>query len=300
MDKLKAMQVFVKVVDKQSLTVAARDSNLSVSMVSNYLKYLEEDLGTTLVVRTTRKLSITDFGTYYYGICQSVLAMMKESADVASNFTGNLEGTLQLTAPRTFGIVALLPRLSEFYARHPGIRIDVSLSDDIVDMSTTRYDAAIRLGPLSDSNLVARPLRPYAVVLCASPTYLAGNAPPSTPAELTNHVCVATYFDHKTVWNRLQSTWEFLDAAGVAHTVDVPFKMQVNDAHGACAMVLKGAGIALMPEILARPWLDNGQLVRLLPEYRFADREMHLVYRKMDFMPSRLKELIRFVLDEFA
>ncbi|MEO5932573.1 MAG: LysR family transcriptional regulator [Duganella sp.] len=300
MDKLKAMQVFVKVVDKLSLTVAARDANLSVSMVSNYLKYLEEDLGTALVVRTTRKLSITDFGTYYYGICQSVLAMMKESADVASNFTGNLEGTLQLTAPRTFGIAAFLPRLSEFYARHPGIRIDVTLGDDIVDMTTTRYDAAIRLGPLSDSNLVARPLRPYAVVLCASPAYLAGNAPPSTPAGLAEHLCVATYFDHKTVWNRLQSTWEFLDAAGGAHTVDVPFKMQVNDAHGACAMVLKGTGIALIPEILAKPWLDSGQLVRLLPNYRLADREMHLVYRKMDFMPSRLKEFIRFILDEFA
>ena len=300
MDKLKAMQVFVKVVDKQSLTVAARDSHLSVSMVSNYLNYLEEDLGTALLVRTTRKLSITDFGTYYYGICQSVLAMMKESADVASNFTGNLEGTLQLTAPRTFGIATLLPRLGEFYARHPGIRIDVTLGDDIVDMTTTRYDAAIRLGPLSDSNLVARPLRPYAVVLCASPAYLAGNAPPSTPAGLVDHLCVATYFDHKTVWNRLQSTWELLDASGAAHSVDVPFKMQVNDAHGACAMVLKGAGIALIPEILARPWLDSGQLVRLLPDYRLADREMHLVYRKMDFMPSRLKEFIRFILDEFA
>lgn len=300
MDKLKAMQVFVKVVDKQSLTVAARSANLSVSMVSNYLKYLEEDLGTALVVRTTRKLSITDFGTYYYGICLSVLAMMKESADVASNFTGNLEGTLQLTAPRTFGIVALLPRLGEFYARHPGIRIDVSLSDDIVDMTRTGYDAAIRLGPLSDSNLVARPLRPYAVVLCASPAYLASHGTPSTPAGLANHLCVATYFDHKTVWNRLQTTWEFLDASGAATTVDVPFKMQVNDAQGVCAMVLKGTGIALLPEILATPWLDSGQLVRLLPEYRFADREMHLVYRKMDLMPSRLKEFIRFILDEFA
>lgn len=300
MDKLKAMQVFVKVVDKQSLTVAAQSSNLSVSMVSNYLKYLEEDLGTALVVRTTRKLSITDFGTYYYGICLSVLGLMKESADLASNFTGNLEGTLQLAAPRTFGIVAFLPRLGEFYARHPGIRIDVSLSDDIVDMTRTGYDAAIRLGPLSDSNLVARPLRPYAVVLCASPAYLDSNAPPSTPGELANHLCVATYFDHKTVWNRLQSTWEFLDASGIAHTVDVPFKMQVNDAHGVCAMVLKGTGIALIPEILAAPLLDSGQLVRLLPDYRLADREMHLVYRKMEFMPSRLKEFILFILDEFA
>ena len=300
MDKLKAMQVFVKVVDKKSLTVAAQSSNLSVSMVSNYLKYLEEDLGTALVIRTTRKLSITNFGSYYYGICLSVLGMIKESGEVASNFTDNLEGTLQLTAPRTFGIVAFLPRLSEFYARHPRIRIDVSLSDDIVDMTKTDYDAAIRLGPLSDSNLVARPLRPYSVVLCASPAYLAVNAPPSTPDDLANHLCVATYFDHKTVWNRLQSTWEFIGASGVAHKVNVPFKMQVNDAHGVCAMVLKGTGIAVVPEILAAPWLENGQLVRLLPEYSLPNREMHLVYRKMDFMPSKLKEFINFILNEFS
>ncbi|NVD72893.1 LysR family transcriptional regulator [Duganella sp. BJB488] len=300
MDKLKAMQIFVKVVDKKSLTVAAQNSNLSVSMVSNYLKYLEEDLGTALVARTTRNLSITDFGTYYYGVCQNVLAMIRESGEVASNFSVNPEGTLNLTAPRTFGVAALLPRLGEFYAQYPKIRVDVSISDDIVDMTTTDYDAAIRLGPLSDSNLVARPLRPYSVVLCTSPDYLAGHPPPSTPGDLARHPCIATYFDHKTVWNRLQTTWEFIGGDGAIHKVDVPFKMQVNDAQGACALVLKGAGIALIPELLAQPWLQSGQLVRLLPDYRVPDRAMHLVYRKMDHMPSTLKALVKFLLDEFS
>jgi len=300
MDKLKAMQIFVKVVDKKSLTVAAQNSNLSVSMVSNYLKYLEDDLGTALVARTTRNLSITDFGTYYYGVCQNVLAMIRESGEVASNFTVNPEGTLNLAAPRTFGVAALLPRLGEFYAQYPKIRVDVSISDDIVDMTTTDYDAAIRLGPLSDSNLVARPLRPYSVVLCASPDYLAGHPPPSSPEDLARHPCIATYFDHKTVWNRLQTTWEFIGGGDVIHKVNVPFKMQVNDAQGACALVLKGAGIALIPELLAQPWLQNGQLVRLLPEYRVPDRAMHLVYRKVDHMPSTLKALVKFLLDEFS
>ncbi|MQA41593.1 LysR family transcriptional regulator [Rugamonas aquatica] len=300
MDKLKAMQVFVRVVDKQSLTVAAQNSNLSVAMVSNYLKYLEDELGTALVVRTTRTLSVTEFGTYYYGICLNVLAMVRESGEVAANFTGNPEGTLNLAAPRTFGVVALLPRLNAFYAQHPRIRIDVSLSDDIVDMNNTDYDAAIRLGPLPDSNLVARPLRPYGLVLCASPDYLAANPPPSTPDDLAQHQCIATYFDHKTVWNRLQTTWAFIGADDATHQVNVPFKMQVNDAQGVCALVLQGAGIAVLPEILARPWLQSGQLLRLLPEYRLPDRAMHLVYRKMDSMPSKLKAFITFLLDEFA
>ncbi|MYM86193.1 LysR family transcriptional regulator [Rugamonas sp. FT82W] len=300
MDKLKAMQIFVKVVDKKSLTAAAQSSHLSVSMVGNYLKYLEDDLGTALVVRTTRNLSITDFGTYYYGVCLKVLAMVEESGAVASGFSGNPEGTLRLAAPRSFGVVALLPRLGEFYAQHPRIRVDVAVGDDIVDMTTADYDAAIRLGPLSDSNLVARPLRPYSVVLCASPDYLAGHPPPSTPEDLLQHQCIATYFDHKTVWNRLQTTWEFIGDGDVIHRVNVPFKMQVNDAQGVCALVLKGTGIALIPEILAQPWLQNGQLVRLLPDHRLPDRAMHLVYRKMDHMPSTLKALIKFLLDEFS
>lgn len=300
MDKLKAMQIFVKVVDKKSLTGAAQNSNLSVSMVSNYLKYLEDDLGTALVVRTTRRLSITHFGSYYYGVCLNVLAMIRASGELASNFTDNPEGTLNLTAPRTFGIVALLPRLNQFYAKHPRIRVDVAISDDLVDMGKSDYDAAIRLGPLPDSNLVARPLRPYSVVLCASPAYLAAHAPPSTPQELAGHQCIATYFDHKTVWNRLQTTWEFIDAADAVHQVNVPFKMQVNDAQGVCALTLEGTGIAVIPEILARPWLQNGRLVHLLPAYRLPDRAMHLVYRKMEFMPSTLKAFIAFMLDEFA
>ena len=300
MDKLKAMQVFVNVVDKKSLTVAAQASKLSVAMVSNYLKYLEDDLGTALVVRTTRTLSMTDFGTYYYRVCQTILGMIRESGAAASDFSDNLEGTLRLAAPRTFGVIALLPRLGDFYAQHPKIRIDVSVSDDIVDMHRTEYDAAIRLGPLSDSNLVARPLRPYAVVLCAAPTYLAHNTAPSTPDDLGEHACIATYFDHKTVWNRLQSVWEFIDADGGIHKVNVPFKMQVNDAQGACTMVLNGTGIAVIPELLARPLLESGQLVRLLPGFSLPDRELHLVYRKMDFMPSKLTVFIQFILAEFS
>lgn len=300
MDKLKAMQVFVHVVDKKSLTVAARSAKLSVAMVSNYLKFLEEELGTALVARTTRTLTVTDFGTYYYGVCQTILEIVRESGEAASDLSENLEGTLRLSAPRTFGIAALLPRLGEFYSKHPRIRIDVSLSDDIVDMNRTDYDAAIRLGPLSDSNLVARPLRPYPVVLCAAPAYLSIHPSPLTPDDLSGHACIATYFDHRTVWNRLQSTWEFIGATGDSHQVTVPFRMQVNDAQGACAMVLQALGIAVIPEVLAMPLIESGQLVRLLPDYRLRDRELHLVYRKMDFMPSKLKVFIQFILDEFS
>jgi DNA-binding transcriptional LysR family regulator len=300
MDKLKAMQVFVNVVDKKSLTGAAQLSKLSVAMVGNYLRYLEDDLGTALVVRTTRTLSMTDFGTYYYGVCQTILGMVRESGEAASDFSDNLEGMLRLAAPRTFGVAALLPRLGEFYAKHPKIRIDVSVSDDIVDMHRTEYDAAIRLGPLLDSNLVARPLRPYAVVLCAAPGYLAHHPALLTPDDLIQHVCIATYFDHKTVWNRLQSAWEFVNATGDTHKVNVPFKMQVNDAQGACALVAKGTGIAVLPELLAAPLFEAGQLVRLLPEFSLPDRELHLVYRKMAFMPSKLKVVIEFILSEFS
>ena len=300
MDKFKAMQVFVSVVDRKSLTDAALANKLSVSMVGNYLKFLEEDLGTALVVRTTRKLSVTDFGAYYYGVCRDVLAMVRESGELASNFTDAVEGTLRLSAPRTFGIAALLPRLGQFHARHPKLRIDVSLGDDLVDLASADYDAAIRLGPMADSTLVARPLRPYGLALCASPAYLAQHPPPATPAGLADHLCVATHFDHRTVWNRLQTTWEFVDAAGHAHAVRVPSMMQVNDAQGVCAMVLGGAGIAVLPELLAAPLLENGRLVRLLPEHRLPDRQLQLVYRKMAFMPLKLRELINFVLAEFS
>lgn len=301
MDKLKAMQVFVQVVDSASLTKAAHKLNVSVAMVSNYLKFLEGDLGAVLLLRTTRRISITDYGAYYYKTCRNVFDLMRESEEVASHFIENPEGVLNVSLPRSFGIFGFLPALNKFYQAHPKIRVDVSISDALVDFSENRFDAAVRLGALSDSSLVARPLRPYKLILCAAPGYLDRRGAPSTPQELILHDCIATYFDgHKTAWNTLQNTWEFLSDDAEFIKVSVPAKMQVNDAQGVCIMVLSGQGIALLPEVVVSGYLATGQLVALLPGYQIPSRPMHLVYRKSSHMPFKLKAFIGFLMEEFS
>lgn len=301
MDKLKAMQVFVQIVDSASLTKAAQKLNLSVGMVSNYLKYIETELGAVLLVRTTRRISITDYGAYYYKTCRNVFDLLRESAEVASNVIQNPEGVLNISMPRSFGIFGFLPALNKFYQAHPKIRVDVSISDSLVDFSENRFDAAVRLGALSDSSLVARPLRPYKLTLCAAPAYLARKGEPATPQDLIGHDCIATYFDeHKTAWNTLQNTWEFLGDDGEFMKVSVPARMQVNDAQGVCIMVLSGQGIALLPEVIVSAHLAEGRLVELLPTYQIPPRPMNLVYRKNSHMPFKLKAFIGFLMEEFS
>jgi len=301
MDKLKAMNVFVQVVDCASLTKAAQKLNISVAMVSNYLKFIETELGAALLLRTTRRISITDYGAYYYQTCRNVFDLLRESEELASHVIENPEGVLNISMPRSFGIFSFLPTLNKFYQSHPKIRVDVSISDALVDFSENRFDASVRLGTLSDSSLVARPLRPYKLVLCASPAYLAKNGRPTTPQDLIAHDCIATYFDeHKTAWNTLQNTWEFQNEDAEFVKVSVPAKMQINDAQGVCIMVLSGQGIALLPEVIVTTYISEGNLIELLPGYHVPARPMHLVYRKSSHMPFKLKAFIGFMIDEFG
>ncbi|MCU1717258.1 LysR family transcriptional regulator [Pseudomonas sp. 5P_3.1_Bac2] len=301
MDKLRALQVFVQVVDSASLTRAAQKLNMSVAMVSNYIKYLEGELGAVLLLRTTRKISITDFGACYYKTCRNIFDLLRESEEAASHVVENPEGVLNISMPRTFGIFAFLPLLDKFYQALPKIRVDVSISDELVDFSDNRFDAAVRLGALTDSCLVARPLRPYKLVLCAAPAYLEKNGVPEKPEDLVIHECIATYFDeHKTTWNSLQNTWEFLRIDAEFTKVSVPARMQVNDAQGVCIMVLSGYGIALLPELMVSDHLADGRLVELLPGYQVPSRAMHLVYRKSSHMPFKLKAFIGFIMEEFS
>ncbi|MNF78803.1 HTH-type transcriptional regulator DmlR [compost metagenome] len=226
---------------------------------------------------------------------------MRESEDVASNVVSNPEGVLNISMPRTFGIFGFLPALYKFYQVHPKIRVDVSISDELVDFSESRFDAAVRLGSLSDSSLVARSLTPYNLVLCTTPEYVARKGEPNTPHDLIVHDCIATYFDdHKTAWNTLQNTWEFINDDAEYIKVAVPAKMQVNDAQGVCVMILNGQGIALLPRIMVNPYLADGRLITLLPNYQIPSRPMHLVYRKNSHMPFKLKAFIAFLMEEFG
>lgn len=301
MDKLKAMQAFVQVVDNASLTKAAHKLKVSVAMVSNYLKFLEDEVDAVLLIRTTRSLSITEYGAYYYKVCQSVFDLLRESEEIASQLIEYPEGVLNISLPRSFGIFSFLPVLDKFYQAHPKIRVDVSISDALVDFSENRFDAVVRLGELSDSSLVARPLQPYKLILCAAPKYLTKKGTPNVPKSLTLHDCIATYFDgHKTAWNFLQNTWGFLSDDDEFIQVSVPAKMQINDAQGVCIMVLNGQGIALLPEVMVRNYLEEGRLVALLPGYHIPPRSMHLLYRKNAHMPFKLKVFIRFLMDEFG
>src|SRR5471032_1008192 len=190
MDKLRSMEIFVAVVDAGSFTAAAQAFEISPVMVGKHVGQLEERLGARLLTRTTRRQSLTEIGRQYVEQCRAILAQIQAAESGAEAMHGSVRGRLKITAPVSFGSEWLGPAMTEYLARHPDVGLDLALNDRVVDIVEEGYDAAIRIGKLEDSGLVARALFPYAMVICASPAYLKRRGKPRTPADLVHHECL--------------------------------------------------------------------------------------------------------------
>ena len=173
MDIFRAMSVFVRVADAGSLSAAAGPCGMSATMVGNYLQDLESRLGTRLINRTTRRQSLTEFGKTYYERCVEILGLVDDTEALALERQATPRGRLRITASATFGTERLMPALADYAARYPAVDLDVVLTDTLVDLIEDNFEAAIRIGMLQDSSLIARPLAAYKLMVCAAPAYLA-------------------------------------------------------------------------------------------------------------------------------
>lgn len=208
MDLFQAMSVYVKVVETGSMTAAAQVCGLSTTMVGNHLRALEQRLGVSLLKRTTRKQSLTEFGGLYYQRCLEVLGLVANSEQLAEQVHREApQGLLRITAPPAFGAERLAPALSEFSRRYPLIQLYVVLSNQTMDLIDSGFDVAIRLGELQPSSLIARPLQDYTMTLCASPDYLARRGTPQQPMDLQNHDCLAFAYPSTDDWRNADKLW---------------------------------------------------------------------------------------------
>ncbi len=176
------------------LSAAAKAAGISSTMVGNHLQSLEARLGMRLLNRTTRRQSLTDFGRAYYERCQDILRVVAEAdAEVLANHIVP-RGILRVTAPVSFGAETLMPVIGDYTARYPEVALDIALCDRGVDLIEEGFEAAIRIGDLPDSGLIARALRPYQMMICASPSYLAKHGAPQCPQDLAGHDCMASHY----------------------------------------------------------------------------------------------------------
>lgn len=292
MDKLQAMQLFVRVVDSGSYTAAADQMEISRALASKLVQGLEDQLGVRLLHRTTRKLSLTEAGENYYQRISEILAELNLAEAAAAEMQAEPRGRLRVAAPMSFAIHHLGAAVAEFNRRYPRIELDLNLNDRQVDLVEEGFDLAIRIARLADSSLIARRITPCRLVLVASPEYLARNAPITEPEQIATH-----NFINYTLLPRFEL---FLVRDHERRTVPVDGNFRVNNGDVIAEACAAGLGISMAPTFLAWKLLREGRLVRVLPEWSIPDIGINAVYPAGRAVPAKTRSLIDFLVERFG
>jgi len=292
MDRLQSMRVFSKVVELGSFARAAQQLEMSNAVVTRYVADLESHLGTRLLNRTTRSLSLTDAGESYLQRCQQILADLDEAESVVTARSQSLAGTLRLVTPVMFGLHLLPDLMARFQRQYPDVVFDVLLSDRNVDIVEEGRDMAVMLSDLGlGSHLVARPLVSAEIVLCASPGYVRAHPPVRHPRELSHHSCIAMRPSTQ------ETEWTLSGPEGEI-TVPIRASLLCSNAELAHQAVLADMGVAMLGWYVARPQIEAGRLVHVLPQYQLPRRDVSLVYPSRKFLPTKVRAFLDFLLEE--
>ena len=291
--------VFVRVVETGSLTAAGFACDLSPTMVGNHLQALEDRLGTRLIHRTTRKQQISAFGQAYYERCVEILGLVSDTERLALDHLGTPRGRLRITAPVIFSNECLVPAIADYCQRYPEVQLDVVATDGLSDLIEDGFEAAIRIGTPGNPDLVARPLRAYRLVLCASSAYLDASGVPATPEDLRAHQCLTYAYPLRSEMHAAQPEWTL---SGTNGTVSVPVRgrLRIDNSEALRRALLAGMGIAMLPGILVDADIEAGRLIEVLPDYAAPMRQINLLYLRDRQMSPKLRSFVEFVVERFG
>lgn len=294
MDRFDALTLFTAVVDAGSLTAAAKRLDRTKSAVSRQLAALEAHLGARLLHRSTRRMALTEAGREFYERAQRILADLQEAELALADDQTALRGRLRMAAPLSFGVQHLLPAVDEFLQQHPELVLDLDLDDRRINLLEEGFDLALRIGALDDSSLVARPLVPVRLQLCASPTYLQRHGTPKTPADLGFHAGLV----YGNVPEAQQ--WRFTDPQGKLHAIKVPARLRANSGDALLRAALDGLGLVVLPTFITWRALAAGELRPLLPDFQAPGTQASLVYPSRHRVPLRVRRLLEFLQQYFS
>lgn len=289
MDKLRCMEVFVAVVECGSFNRASEQFDISPVMVGKHIRQLEQHLGARLLQRSTRRQSLTDAGVTFYAHCRTLLADIHRAELAVDSLQAAPQGTLRISAPVTLGSCVVAPLLADYLRQQPQVNAELVLSDARVDLIKERFDLAVRIGEAGSDELVARPLGPYRMVICAAPAYLARYGTPQTLGDLANHQCL-----RHMAWNK-NTAWHLSGAEPdggwplLSHFVS-------NDGNALRQAALRGGGLILQPRVLLADDIAAGRLVPLLTDYAPPARLVHLVYLPDTQSRPKLNSFVAFLL----
>lgn len=293
MGQLEDMAMFVRIVEAGSITKAADQLNIAKSAVSRRLKELESRLESQLISRTTRQSNLTQAGEHYYQQACSILNEVDALNEKTSGAPTQVEGTLKMTAPLSFGLMHLNDVIDEYANQHPELNFELDFSDRHTDLIEEGFELAIRIRELQDSSYQAKRLALIRYALCASPEYLEKMGTPKTFDDLTEHEFLQ-YGMSKS------STIELIDEQGNKHQVAVNGKIKANNGDFLREMAVKGHGIAFLPTFITYKALSSGELVPILQQYQLPTLNAYAVYPKNRFLSQRCRYLIDFIAKRFG
>jgi LysR family transcriptional regulator, transcriptional activator for aaeXAB operon len=294
MDKYRAMAVFVQVVERGSFSAAADKLGITKSAVSQQITLLEEDVGTRLLHRTTRRLNLTEAGEIYLAGCRQMVEAAEAANQQIGQFSREPSGTLRITCAHDFASHQLVPLLAPFMERYPNLSLYIDGSDQAINLVEEGIDLALRIGSLTESSLVARKIGDLPLMLVAAPSYLERHGVPQRPAELTNHQWVAFLQLAQPYQLNLQGT------EGQRQKVRLYGRACSNSHASTREMVISGMGIGRFFEQDVARELEEGRLVQVLSNYRLEPEGLYVVYPHRAHVPLKVRAVINYLIENRA
>ena len=290
------LAAFAAVAEHGSFTKAAASLGRDATLLSRRVQGLEKRLGVRLLERTTRRVALTEPGTVFLARTRAILSALTDAQVEATSFAGGEpRGTLRLALPTTFGRMWIAPYLPEFLSAHPQLRISLAFSNRFVDLVGEGFDAAIRLGVLSDSRLVAKKIAVRRRLVCAAPSFLRRHGTPRRPQELSELPCLGfTGF-------AFHPDWQFVDASGARVTVSPNGPLVADDAEALVAAAVQGVGIMLSTDWLVGRELADGRLMPVLEDWSLEDEgAIYTVVPSSHLLPAKTRVFIDWIASRYS
>lgn len=287
MDHVSRVGIFIAVVKHSSFSGAARELGMTGPAVSKQVQSLERKLGVKLLNRTTRHVSATEEGATYYDKARQALEDLNEAEQQILELKTVPTGRLKINAPMSFGTKFLTKPIAKYACQYPEVEVEVDFGDHWVDVIGEGYDIVVRIGALADSNLIARQIAPCPIILCASPILIEKFGIPNSVEQLSTLPGV--------VYNRHspKEDWQYQDSKGDIGAQPLNRTMAANTAEMQLEACKSGLGVALLPVFTAHEFLDNGELIRLFPQYRtFPERGIYAMYPPNRYLSARSRLFI--------
>lgn len=294
---LRLLQTFVQAARRESFSAAAKALRVSPGAVSQNIKSLEAQLQTRLFTRTTRQVKLTPEGQRFLQRCAPALEALQTAASAIQEEREAFQGRLRITSTTAFGRAEILPLIAEFQDAHPGLEIELSLSDGFVDLVAEEFDLAIRGGILPDSDYIARLLIPVTPLVCAAPSYLDANGTPQSEEDLAAHRLIGM----RSAPSQRVFAWEFAQPGTTEpRRIAIAPSCVMNDPESAAMAAVHGMGLAQVGSNVVLPLVASGKLRVLFPETAVQSRGLYAVYPSKRFAPKKLTAFVDHLVEAFA